>query len=181
MIRSPVRDHDLAEVVLALEVPVGFFRLGEGEDLVDHRLEAAGLDGAVHRFEHLLAADVEALHAQVPAQDRHGIDLRHAGEQADDGDPAAEAGRGEGAGRGGRGRGALPATGTRPRRSPPPPLPARPLRPAPPSAAPPAAGPRPVRAPPPPIPFCMKQPATRSPPFTRLTPGPTATTSPAPS
>ena len=33
----------------------------------------------------------------------------------------------------------------------------------------------------PPIHFCMKQPATRSPTLMRLTPGPTATTSPAPS
>ena len=50
-----------------------------------------------------------------------------------------------------------------------------------PSMAPPMAEAIAVSSMAPPIHFCMKQPATRSPTLTRLTPGPTATTSPAPS
>ena len=50
-----------------------------------------------------------------------------------------------------------------------------------PSMAPPIAEPKAASSIAPPTHFCMKQPATRSPTLTRVTPGPTATTSPAPS
>ena len=62
---------------------------------------AIRLDGAVHGLEHLLVADIEALDAEVPPQDRHRVDLgARAGQQADHGDAAAEARRQEGAGQG---------------------------------------------------------------------------------
>src|SRR5882757_5519095 len=79
-----VRDHDLAEMSLALHVPVRILCLGERKYLVDDGFETIGLDGAVHGLEHLPVADIEALDAEVAPQDRHRIDLcASAGQQAD--------------------------------------------------------------------------------------------------
>src|SRR5689334_14533792 len=87
---SVVRDDDLAEMVLALEMTVGVFRLGEGKDPIDRRLEPTGFDCAVHRLEHLPAADIKALDPEIPAQDWHRIERGHAGEKADHGDAASQ-------------------------------------------------------------------------------------------
>ena len=84
-------------MLLALEVVVRSLRLGEGEDLVDDGLQPIRLDGAVHRLEHLRAADIEPLDLEVAPQDRHRIERRHAREQPDHRDRAAEPGRQEGA------------------------------------------------------------------------------------
>jgi hypothetical protein len=40
IVHSALRDHDLAEMAAALEMPVGVLCLGERECLVDHRTQA---------------------------------------------------------------------------------------------------------------------------------------------
>src|SRR5215469_6394086 len=56
---SAVRDHDLPEMTAPLEMPIGFFRLCEREELVDDRAQAVHFDSAVHGREIGAASDAD--------------------------------------------------------------------------------------------------------------------------
>ncbi len=61
--RSFERNHDLAEVLAALQVMVSGANFGEGENEIHDRLQLVLSDRAVHRFEHIAAADENAIYA----------------------------------------------------------------------------------------------------------------------
>ena len=48
---SAVRDHDLAKMTAALEMPVSLLSLGERECPVDHRVQVVHIDRTVHSLE----------------------------------------------------------------------------------------------------------------------------------
>src|SRR6266704_839248 len=76
----------------ALQVPQRLSDLLKRKYLVNHRPQLVQRDRSVHRFEHLPAADEDALHAYVLHQDRHGIDRTASARQdADQAYPAARA------------------------------------------------------------------------------------------
>jgi hypothetical protein len=57
--RSAVRGHDLSEMTTALEMAIGFLRLGKGECPVDHGAQTMQRDGPVHSLEIGAAADAD--------------------------------------------------------------------------------------------------------------------------
>jgi hypothetical protein len=58
-IRSPVRDHDLAEMTATLEMAVGLLGLGEWECPIDHRMQLVHGDRPVHGLEIGAAPDAD--------------------------------------------------------------------------------------------------------------------------
>ena len=56
---SAVRDHTLAKMTAALEMPISLFRFGEWECPVDHWVQAVHRNRTVHRLKNLAAADAD--------------------------------------------------------------------------------------------------------------------------
>src|SRR5208282_1593746 len=84
------RHANLPEMRPRLHVAQCGVELGEGEAAVDHRMEAVRDDGAVHRLEHLLGADADAVKPGTLHDDGHGIEGGAlARKHADDGNEAA--------------------------------------------------------------------------------------------
>ena len=54
-----MRDHNLAKVATALEMPVRLLRLGERKRPVDHGAQAVHRDRPVHALEIVAAADAD--------------------------------------------------------------------------------------------------------------------------
>lgn len=85
-------DDDLAEVGAGFKVAEGFGGVLEGEDRVDDRAEAGSGVEVDDIGEHGAGTDVDAVEADAFAQDLHGLDFAGgSGEDADEGDVAAEA------------------------------------------------------------------------------------------
>lgn len=83
----PERQDDLPEVLSVRHGVEGGAGLGEGEDLVDHRGDAVGLDGQAHVLEHGARSDHHALQPRAGADhraERQGFG--GAAEDPDDGD-----------------------------------------------------------------------------------------------
>src|SRR5260370_9407975 len=70
-----------------------FANLAETENAIDDRTELVQRDRAVHRLEHLAAANVDSLHADVLHEDRHDVDGARPGQDADEVDASADANR----------------------------------------------------------------------------------------
>src|SRR5271156_3728421 len=64
---SAVRDHDLAKMATALEMPVRRLGLGEGECPVDHGIQAVHGDRAVHCLEISATADADRAEGDAAA------------------------------------------------------------------------------------------------------------------
>src|SRR5204862_4474617 len=71
---SAAAEGDLAEVPLALHVAQRLADLDKRKHPIDDRLQAVQSDCAVHGLEHVAAADVDALDADVLHEGGHGVD-----------------------------------------------------------------------------------------------------------
>src|SRR5688572_25314259 len=81
-------DHDLAEMSLGGHMIVRVPCFAELELPVDNGLETGLRYGAVHRFEHLAASHLDAVHAGTPGEDQRRVDAGLAREIADRVEPA---------------------------------------------------------------------------------------------
>jgi hypothetical protein len=77
-----VRYHDLPQMPAALEMPVGFLSLGEGECPVDHGTQAMQRDGPVHRLKIRAAPDADRPDRNAAAGQQLGVQHRPRWRQA---------------------------------------------------------------------------------------------------